>query len=57
MSKPAKKEIYLFFDKHVKSVKGVCYGIYKVFVNGKLAKNANIDPVFLVLQPKKTSFL
>ena len=33
--------------------KGICCGIYIVLVNGKLAKNATIDPVlFLVLQLK-----
>ena len=31
----------------------MCYGVYIVLVNGKLAKNATMDPVlFLVLQLK-----
>ena len=53
MSTLASKEVYLFLDKHVKSEKkGMFFCIYIVLVNGKLSKNATIDPVFWgVLQP------
>ena len=34
----------------------MCCGIYIELVNGKLAKNATMDPVFLVLKPKNPYF-
>ena len=46
MSTLALKEVSLFLDKHVKSeIKGMCFSGYIVLVNGKLAKNATINPV------------
>ena len=58
MSTLASKEVYLFLDKHVKSkIKGMCCCIYIVLVNGKLSKNATIDPVFFGITTNKSSHL